>query len=60
MIVSMSSLDEEAYLISQKFESIDWVLVDADSTILDYQVKKGEFSSDTLNVVTWYCLRSHR
>ena len=46
--------DEKAYLISQKFDAIDWTLVDTDSTILDYPVKKATFSSDTLNVVTWY------
>lgn len=46
--------DGEAYLISHKIEAVDWTLVDTDSTILDYPVKKAKFSSDTLNVVAWY------
>ncbi len=54
MITRMPSFDETAYLISQKIEPLDWSLIDADSTILDYPVKKAEFSSDTLNVVAWY------
>ncbi len=54
VILKMPSFDEEVYLVSQKIEAIDWVLVDTDSTILDYPVKKATFSSDTLNVVAWY------
>ncbi len=50
----MPSFTEETYLISQQFDVIDWTLVDTDSTILDYPVKKATFSSDTLNVVAWY------
>ena len=55
VLSQMPSFDEKApYLISQNIETIDWSLVDADSTILDYPVKKAEFLSDTLNVVAWY------
>lgn len=57
MIMSMQipSFDESSsYLISQKIEAIDWVLVDTDSTILSYPVKKAKFASDTLNAVAWY------
>ena len=53
-ITRMPSFDETAYLISQKIKPLDWSLIDTDSTILDYPVKKAEFSSDTLNVIAWY------
>ena len=42
------------YVISEKFQMLDWVLVDVDSTILDHVVKKAEFVSDSLEVAAWY------
>jgi GLPGLI family protein len=44
------------YVISAEFQNQipEWVLVDADSTILDYAVKKAEFISDSLKAVAWY------
>ena len=42
------------YVLSGKMQRLDWVLVDADSTILGRAVKKAEFTSDSLEVVAWY------
>ncbi len=44
------------YVVSGECKIIksDWVLVDADSTILDHTVKKAEFVSDSLEAVAWY------
>ena len=43
------------YVVSKEgFNTIDWVLVDADSTILGHAVKKAEFISDSLEAVVWY------
>ena len=42
------------YVMSEEIQKLDWVLVDADSTILDHAVKKAEFVSDSLEVVVWY------
>ena len=42
------------YVITEKFQKLDWVLVDVDSTILDHAVKKAELVSDSLEAVAWY------
>ena len=42
------------YVISGELQKLDWALVDADSTILDYAVKKAEFTSDSLEAIAWY------
>ena len=42
------------YVMSIDVQKLDWVLVDVDSTILDYGVKKAEFTSDSLEAVAWY------
>ena len=42
------------YVVSRVMQKFDWVLVDADSTILDHAVKKAEFISDSLEAVAWY------
>lgn len=44
------------YLVSEDIESLDWNMVDVDSTILNYPVKKAESLSDSLKVVAWYTL----
>lgn len=44
------------YVVTEEFQNqtLEWVLVDADSTILDHAVKKAEFISDSLGAVAWY------
>jgi len=48
------SFDENAYVIVDEFEPLDWIIVEGDSTLLNYPVKQAMFSSDTLNVTVWY------
>ena len=42
------------YVMSEELQKLDWVLVDADSTILDHAVKKAEAVLDSLEAVAWY------
>ena len=56
-ITKLPGIDESVpYVISAEFQNQipEWVLVDADSTILDYAVKKAELISDSLEAVAWY------
>ncbi|MCY3630445.1 MAG: GLPGLI family protein [Bacteroidota bacterium] len=55
VLTQVPTLDQSTtYLMTQKYDAIDWTLVDSDSTILDFPVNKATFSSDTLNIVAWY------
>lgn len=54
-ITTFPSFNEgENYVITQQFNPIEWLLIDADSTLLDLPVKKAQFTSDTLDVIAWY------
>ena len=54
-ITKMPSMGESVpYVVSAEVLKLDWVLIDADSTILDHAVKKAEFISDSVEVVAWY------
>ena len=54
-LTQLPSMGESVpYVMSLEVQKLDWVLVDADSTILDYAVKKAEFTSDSLEAVAWY------